>query len=292
MTDPAHFLNPPHHGPGGVPLAPAPSERGCELRVSLRRDVMALKVLLADDDSDVRVTVADFLSARKLEVTEATNGLEVLLQLKRTRPDIVILDLLMPRLGGLDAMRRIRTLDPAIPVIVVTGIDDPDLKRKCLSLGAAAVLDKPVTPGAIFAAIEAARSGTRRVRGPGDAGDVLVVDDDLDVAQTLADFLDERGFTVRGAADAPAALRALTLQTPDVVLLGIHMPGLNGVDALPAIRSLAPHSAVIMVTGDADLETARRSLMCGAFDFIAKPLNLDYLALSVATAVALRRLEQ
>src|SRR5207244_13615486 len=96
----------------------------------------ASKVLVVDDDRDVRETVVELLRGEGFDVVEAANGLEALLQVKRARPAGVVLDLLMPRLGGLDAIKRIRTFDPAIRIVVITGSPDPELVRQAQALGA------------------------------------------------------------------------------------------------------------------------------------------------------------
>ena len=73
-----------------------------------------------------------------------------------------------------------------------------------------------------------------------------------------------------------------------MVLLDITLPGLNGVEALPTIRALAPHAMVIMVSGSTDVELSKRALAYGAFDYVTKPIDFEYLARSVETAVAMR----
>jgi len=87
----------------------------------------ARKVLVVDDDPDMRAAVAEFLNMQGFEVVEASNGLEALLQVKRLRPHGVVLDIMMPRLGGVQALRHIRAFDPRITVVVVSGVTDADL---------------------------------------------------------------------------------------------------------------------------------------------------------------------
>ena len=68
-------------------------------------------VLIADDDPEIRGLIGEYLQSNGYEVLEAENGLEAVLHVERSRPNIVILDLMMPRLGGLDALKRIRPLE-------------------------------------------------------------------------------------------------------------------------------------------------------------------------------------
>lgn len=89
-----------------------------------------MRVLIADDDPEVRDVLAESFRMEGLDVLEASNGLEALLYVKRDRPDAVVLDLMMPRLGGVEALKRIHDFNPGIRVLVVTGTDDPELHRQ------------------------------------------------------------------------------------------------------------------------------------------------------------------
>ena len=258
----------------------------------------AKKVLVVDDDQDMRAAVAEFLNMQGFEVVEASNGLEALLQVKRLRPYGVVLDIMMPRLGGVQALRHIRAFDPRIRVVVVSGVADADLLRQAALAGASACLTKP----AAFAEIAAALGGRLpppraelpRIAPPARraAGRVLVVDDEAEIREVLQEFLTEKGYDARPAPDAAAAIAAVTAEAPDVVLLDIQMPGLGGVDALAAIRAVAPDVKVIMVSGTSSGDLASRALAYGAFDYVAKPIDLAYLQRSLETALMMRGLER
>ena len=115
----------------------------------------ALKVLVVHDDRDMRAAVGELLRSEGFDVVEAADGLEALLQVKRSRPAGVVLDLVMPRLGGLDAIKRIRAFDRAIKIVVITGAPDRELHQQARALGAAAVLTKPLSPTDVVAALRA-----------------------------------------------------------------------------------------------------------------------------------------
>jgi CheY-like chemotaxis protein len=269
-----------------------------------------MKVLVADDEPGVRATVSEYLTLHGVEVLEASNGLEALLQVKHARPNAIVLDLRMPRLGGLDALKRIHAFDPAIVVVVVTADTDEALHRQALTLGARTVMLKPValpellaalnrsgfpepsrTPRASPAAVTPAPPPAPPAPAPASSTRVLVVDDDEAERSTMAEFLTLRGYAVSEAASAVAGLQALVEPMPDIVLLDVAMPGLSGADALPTIRALAPDAIVIMISGIGDEELAKRTLAHGAFDYIVKPANLDYLTQALETARAMKALE-
>ena len=120
---------------------------------------------------------------------------------------------------------------------------------------------------------------------------VLVVDDDAELRAMLEELLLVKGWQVRSVADGASAVREIIQAPPDVVLLDTEMSGLGGIEALRTIRAVAPDTAVIMVSGAADVDTAKRALALGAFDYVAKPVDPIYLTYSVGTALTMKRVE-
>ncbi len=263
-------------------------------------------MLVADDDAEWRNVVAEYLRLRGLHVLEAKDGLEALLQVKREHPQAIVLDLAMPRLGGIEALKHIAKFDPMITVVVVTGETSADLHRRASVLGVRAVLAKPVGLPDLLSALIGSTTPTSGPAATMDRspnavpkaaareaarGRVLVVDDDPAMRDTLCEFGTLKGYTVRSVSNGADALRAVVEDPPDVVLLDIEMPGLAGADALIAIQAVAPAVKIIMVSGTSDAALAQRTLARGAFDYVTKPVDLDYLARSVESAVMMMRLE-
>ncbi|MEK8035698.1 MAG: response regulator [candidate division NC10 bacterium] len=117
-------------------------------------------------------------------------------------------------------------------------------------------------------------------------GKVLVVDDELEVRQILQEFLAHRGYEVYAAESGPEALNALDTFKPDVVLLDVLMPGMDGVETLKRMVALQPTLPVIMVTANADVGITSRLLGLGAADYIPKPFDLEYLDQAVSIQVS------
>jgi DNA-binding NtrC family response regulator len=241
--------------------------------------------LVVDDDDDVRQTLSDLLRLHGFDVSEASDGLIAWTQIRQNAPHAVLLDLAMPRLGGLETLKAIRAFNPAIVTIIVTGFADPDTHRRALELGAAAVLDKPVG----WAQLEKALGGPTGA-SPAPAR-VLVVDDDMGVRDYLRDLLVAHGYDVATAANGDLALQELSRGAPDVVLLDVVMPGLNGVEILQAIGTIAPRVKVIIVSGEATPIQRMRTLALGAFDYVFKPVNSERLLRSVDLAVSMKQVE-
>lgn len=115
---------------------------------------------------------------------------------------------------------------------------------------------------------------------------VLVVDDEPQIVKILTEFLEstKRGYVIETASNAVEALEAVRRQRPDLVLLDIQMPEMNGVDALREMRLADPTIRVIMITG-ADHRMAADALASGAFAYIPKPFELRYIENLVAAAL-------
>lgn len=119
---------------------------------------------------------------------------------------------------------------------------------------------------------------------------ILVVDDEKDACNLLASFLEEKGYDTTVAYDGPSALEIAQGKTPDVVLLDIRMPKMNGVEVLRQIKEFSKDIIVIMVTAVNNLETALQAVREGANDFMRKPVNLLELELLIEKALDKKRL--
>ena len=118
-------------------------------------------------------------------------------------------------------------------------------------------------------------------------GRILVVDDEAPVREVLTEYFSTQGYSVDTAADGTDAVAAVRRARPDLVLLDIRMPGIDGVETLRRIRELDGDIAVIMVTANEDVVLARETLKLGAFDYVAKPFDFSYLDRAVAAGLVL-----
>ena len=120
-------------------------------------------------------------------------------------------------------------------------------------------------------------------------GRILVVDDEADLRATLAEHLAAQGYTVREAADAVAALSSVRHERPDLVLLDVGLPGMNGLEVLRRIRQHDQTIGVIMLTGNQDAALARSTLQLGAIDYVFKPFEWDRLDRAVTTSMGSKK---
>lgn len=120
---------------------------------------------------------------------------------------------------------------------------------------------------------------------------ILVIDDEKDIRISLTGILEDEGYHVLSAASGAEGIENAQQELPDLILLDIWMPGMDGLETLERLKTLLPQVTVIMISGHGTIETAVRATKLGAFDFIEKPLSLEKVLISVANALQLQRLK-
>ncbi len=121
---------------------------------------------------------------------------------------------------------------------------------------------------------------------------VLIVDDEPSILKSLGGLLSDEGFQVITASNGYEALKIIDTESPDLVLLDIWMPGIDGIETLQQIKNDNPFIQVIIITGHGNIETAVKATKLGAFDLIEKPLSIDKIIVGINNALNFRRLEE
>ena len=106
---------------------------------------------------------------------------------------------------------------------------------------------------------------------------ILVVDDDVAIGNMLKKFLSKKGYETIVALSGEEAIKKVKEERPHVVLLDIRMPGMDGVETLKKIREIDKEVGIVMITAVKEEETGKKCMELGAYDYITKPLSLDYL---------------
>ncbi len=106
---------------------------------------------------------------------------------------------------------------------------------------------------------------------------ILVVDDEIEICNFLSEFLTKKGYDVSVAASGQEAVSLVGSINPEIVLMDIRMPGMDGIEALRKIKQMRDNIEVVMITAVNDEEIAKEAMSVGASDYITKPLSLSYL---------------
>jgi GAF domain-containing protein/CheY-like chemotaxis protein len=208
-------------------------------------------VLVIDDDATARELIAEHLKAEGFSVTTAPGGLEGLKLAKELRPIAITLDVMMPDLDGwsvLAALRQDAEL-AEIPVIMVSILDE---QRRAASLGAAGYLTKPIER-------ERLRRLVGRFRVPARPTRVLLVEDDTDQRERLRGWLDGAQWALQEAANGREALARVQAEKPDVILLDLMMPEMDGFAVVAALQKEPRWSDIpVIVVTARDLDSRDR----------------------------------
>jgi DNA-binding NtrC family response regulator len=113
---------------------------------------------------------------------------------------------------------------------------------------------------------------------------LLLVDDEKEFVQTLAERLRTRGFDVTEAYNGEEAIEKVKTFNYDVTILDVQMPGISGIEVLKAIKDMKPLIEVVMLTGNATIESAIDGMKLGAYDFLLKPCKIESLLKKIDSA--------
>ncbi len=257
-------------------------------------------ILVIDDERLLCDLLQEMLQRHGHEVFTAYNGREGIARYKERRPRFTILDLHLPDMNGIEALKSIRKHDPTAAVIILTGSGSDKLEREAQELGVTDFLIKGLSPETLMGAVER----VVQTQSPSETGpltldnrkgaSILVVDDEQEVCTLLTEFLTSRGFRVQSAQDGPTAL-ALALSAskrPQLIVLDIMMPGMNGIEVLRGLRAKKYAGGVLMLTASTDITLLKKSLDLEAVDILGKPIDLERLALAIQVGLILNRLSR
>jgi DNA-binding NtrC family response regulator len=121
---------------------------------------------------------------------------------------------------------------------------------------------------------------------------ILLVDDEVEFASALAERLQLRSYIVRTASSALEALAMVHNQLPDVIILDLKIPGMDGIETLKTIKKIDPTIEVIMLTGHGDVQSIEEGLKGGAFEYIMKPVDIEELTEKIDNATKKKNREQ
>jgi PAS domain S-box-containing protein len=216
---------PPRYGQVEPPPQVAPAMPAAPLKTD--RPV----ILAIDDDPDVIYLLEESLSEAGYQVVGARSGDEGLQLARKLQPLAITLDVLMPNMDGWQVLYELKAhaATKKIPVVMLTVVDKRALGFR---LGAADYLVKPLDGEAVLASLEQLRQISE---GPSHKR-VLVVDDDPQVLSMVCQLLEEEPYEVATAADGIAALESIETQPPDVILLDLIMPRLDGFGVVKKLR--------------------------------------------------------
>jgi len=302
----------PWQGPDLQTSHPQPDAAGIPYFPQLRH------ALLVEDSPTAAEKLVRYLRELGIDAITVTNGREAITQARKMRPDFILLDILLPDMSGWDVMAALREDDrtAAVPIVVVSVLDD---QEQAADAGAAACLLKPVSrpqlyaalrqfsleqktndPAAAAVAVASAPAETNN-NDPGADGRVeqthariLLAEDNQANVTTFTSYLTAKGFTVTTAYDGLEAVAQAKAEQPDLIIMDIQMPKMNGLEAIRAIRAEAAtqNVPIIAVTALAMTGDKEACLAAGANAYLSKPVRLAELVETINAQLDLTAEEQ
>ena len=237
----------------------------------------SLRLLVVDDDRDFAHTLADILESRGHRVTIAHDGESAIKLFDTQHFDLCFMDISLPGRNGVDCFLEIRKTRSSAPVIIMTGFGLEELVARAIAGGARTVLHKPLDFERVLA----------MVKEVAPKGVVLVVDDDRDFAESVADVLNGAGYSALVAREGGEALDEMRARQPDVVVLDLRLPDMDGLHVYREMRRSGLAMPAVAVTGfgqdESDAVELFKSL---SVTVLTKPLDIQRLLEVVEEAAA------
>ncbi|MBR1552509.1 MAG: response regulator, partial [Schwartzia sp.] len=229
------------------------------------------RILLVDDDEISLMMTEMVLSEMHYDVTTAANGREAIALLQREPYDLLMLDIVMEDMSGIETLARIRKIEKisGIRTIFLTSSSHMPDMTEAIRLGALDFIHKPALPEKLYSAIRQALLIEKK-------DSILAVDDDKIILLAIQSLFGIR-YDVRCVSSGAEALAEMEKEKPDLVLLDLHMPGMDGLEVMARLRCIegCEDLPVVFLTGDNDADTEAKIFAAGAMDFLAKPMVMQ-----------------
>lgn len=238
-----------------------------------------IRLLLVDDELEFLHALEPGLSRRGFEVTMAESGSTALELLSNRVFDVIVLDVKMPGINGVDTFREIKRSAPDLPVILLTGHGNVEQAFETSREGVFEYLTKPCEVERLArVARQAAEAATVKSAEDAEATEdirLLLVDDERDFVKSLTQALERRGVIVSKAYDGYQALEKIGFMEFHVAVVDVFMPSMDGLALLDRLREIDPLLEVIILSGRPSVDDVRRGLREGAFDYLTKPQRVE-----------------
>lgn len=254
------------------------------------------RILLIDDDSSFCQMIQEILATTSCQLTATTDYREGLRRAMTDHPDLIMLDIHMPEVSGLDLIKQLRNMQSTrhIPVMMVTGDDRMESVHAARQYNAVSYLLKPFKPlyllerlGQIFgselissmqqASLQAQSHDTPTppVNYRVKTKTLLVIDDEAIIAHLIGDILEDSMLKIESATHAREGLRLAMTSPVDVILMDAHMPEITGLEATEQLKKMRSTRdvPVILMSGQAPEHLEEQARQIGAVDFLAKPFS-------------------
>jgi len=247
---------------------------------------MTNKILIVDDSPAYRKVLSHHISSLDMDVIEAEDGLEGLDIARKQKIDLIISDLNMPNMNGIELCQKLKSnpTTKSIPIIIHSGFDSESDIEGGFKAGASAYFSKNDQLGSLSDTIVSILSKKKLIR----SRRILVVDDSEVIRKLVETGLQDQGFQVYSAENGRQALKVIKEKPPHLILTDIDMPEMNGFSFCSALRDnigLATIPILVMSSNN-DKSRMKRMMSLGAVAYIYKPFNIDELVILIEKLIS------
>lgn len=253
-----------------------------------------INLLLVDDELEFLDATATALGRRGFTVFQANDGKSALMAIEKHSIDVIVLDVKMPGIDGVDLFRQIKRILPEVPILLLTGHGSIKQAFETSKEGIFEYLTKPCDIEQLAETVKRASEKAKQTESLSleeETGEVrlLFVDDEQELLETLSNAISRRGINVTCASSGEQALRLLEKQLFDVALVDVKMPGMDGVNLIRHIRRIQPLIEIIILTGHPSVGSAFESIEEGVFEFLMKPQKPEAVVAKIHNAYSLKK---
>jgi len=225
------------------------------------------KILIVDDEANARAALAEILKQEGYGVETAADGFKALAKLVEFEPDLVVTDLKMPGMDGVELLRKVKELDAETPVVLMTAFGAVETAVSAMREGAADYLTKPIDYKQLTRVLNKYRLRLSCDRS--QPGHALIAEDDLATRSIFQRMLMKEGWTVAAAENGRIALECMEQQKPDLILLDLMMPEMDGFQFITELRSRPDYCSIpVVVVTAMDLTIAEQQQLNGCVEQI------------------------
>ncbi len=199
----------------------------------------SIKVLIVDDQRSIRLTLSAILESRGCDVTEVEDGYRAIDAAGESSFDLVLMDIKMPGINGVQTFREIKKISPGSLVVMMTGYAVQDLVDTAMEEGALSVIYKPFEMEEVFKLVDSISKSVK----------ILVVDDNTLVRESLTGILASHGHEVVSASRGEEALEIVKDGSFDLALMDLNLPGSDGFSIFKQMQEISPGTGVVFITG-------------------------------------------
>lgn len=258
-----------------------------------------MSTLLVIDDDRLHCDLLEVALTRQgYQVSTATSGRAGVALFRQLRPLVTLIDLRMPEMDGLAVLKEIRTHDPCAGVIILGGGATEEQENQARQLRVTDFLRKGLSLDVLIGAVHRVAQQSRRqvssAQIPSAEADqvsneqILVVDDDMMARDLLARFLSLRGYQVRSAKDGREALHLISESIPDLLIVDLVMPEMNGVEVLQALKERDYAGRTIILSGHQNDALLAEAWALGPQEVLDKPIDLERALMAIQLVMVCR----